>query len=275
MELFLAHPDIDIKRKELGIWSPLYDAAENGHTNIAKRLLDKGADPTVQEAYGPYEQQTPLMIAAENRHDAIVELLLTLPDVDIEQKGPGNWTLLCYAVEKGNTVIVKRLLDKGADPNVQVTPRNYHESHNENRSPLSIATENGYDAIVQLLLEAGANPNFKATGRRPHSMVEYSNQPPLSLAAENGDEAVTALLLNQKRVQVNFKDDAGRTPFYLALVKGHTHVAKKLLLSGGSFTGEKLELDRYFNRQSPRMPTEHQDLVWILSLDNATIEVGE
>ncbi|EFY97661.2 SKP1 component [Metarhizium robertsii ARSEF 23] len=164
--------------------------------------------------------------------------------------------------------MAKRLLDKGADPTVQETYGPYKQ-----QTLLMVAAENGHDAMVKLLLEAGANPNLKSTGFRPHGGMKYFSRTPLSLAAENGDEAVTSLLLNQKHIQANLKDNAGRTPFYYALVNGHIYVANKLMLSGGSFTGEKLEPDRYFNRQSPRMPAEQQDLVWIRGLDKATIEV--
>ncbi|KAJ5364795.1 uncharacterized protein N7496_010508 [Penicillium cataractarum] len=65
--------------KDVGDRTPLHYAAENGHQEVVKLLLDKGADANVEDNYR-------------------------------------NLTLLHYAVEKGHQGVLKLLLDKGPIP---------------------------------------------------------------------------------------------------------------------------------------------------------------
>ncbi|PMD55239.1 ankyrin, partial [Hyaloscypha bicolor E] len=52
--------------------TPLYRASMNGHVDIVKLLLEKGADVNAADRDG----QTPLYRAFANRHVDIVKLLL-------------------------------------------------------------------------------------------------------------------------------------------------------------------------------------------------------
>ncbi|KID59244.1 Ankyrin repeat-containing domain protein, partial [Metarhizium majus ARSEF 297] len=92
VKLLLARQNVNPNSKNtVSSQTPLVYAAEKEHKNIIKQLLNKGANPKMQltGSYGR-EGQTPLSIAAENSHDAIVELFLAHPDVNINLKGESN-----------------------------------------------------------------------------------------------------------------------------------------------------------------------------------------
>ena len=75
------------------------DAAGRGHADVAKLLLDKGADVNAKTGKG----KTALMMAAENGHADIVHALLG-KGADVNAKTSNGWTALLLAndaIEKG------------------------------------------------------------------------------------------------------------------------------------------------------------------------------
>jgi ankyrin repeat protein len=73
VELLLARDDVDPDSKDSTDQTPLLWAAENGHEAVVKLLLaSDGVNPDSKNSMG----QTPLMRAAEKGHKGVVELLL-------------------------------------------------------------------------------------------------------------------------------------------------------------------------------------------------------
>ena len=91
--------------------SPLMMAALKGHTEIARRLIEKDADVNKTG-------WTPLHYAATNGHLAIIELLLE-HHAYIDAESPNGTTPLMMAAHYGTPAAVKLLLESGADPGLK------------------------------------------------------------------------------------------------------------------------------------------------------------
>ena len=86
----------------------LISAISNGHTEIAKLLLNACMDTADQS---DYFKRTPLIHAADNNNTTIIAELLKLGTVDVNQKTLFNKrTPLGIACVKGNVEAVKLLL---------------------------------------------------------------------------------------------------------------------------------------------------------------------
>ena len=94
-------------------WTPLFWAAQEGHTEIAGLLLDAGANVNFTDSEG----FTPLKQAVGESHLATVELLL-LRGADIHHrcKSDGGCTVLHTAAAYGRIDCIRLLLSYGADP---------------------------------------------------------------------------------------------------------------------------------------------------------------
>jgi ankyrin repeat protein len=188
---------------------PLLCAARHGYKSIAQLLLDRGDTVTSKDKNG----RNALSLAAKEGYTDVVRLLISFGD-DVNSNDIVNQTPLSLATKNGHLEIVLLLLDKGADPNSM-------ESSN-NRSPLLFAAMTGYVDIVRLLVARNAKIDSKDSDGRT----------PLSWAAANGDDEMVQFLL-AKGADVNSKDNYNRTPLSHASEFGHTAAAKTLLKENG------------------------------------------
>ncbi len=101
---------VNVNSKDNSGWTPLVWAAEGGHDDIVKLLLDTGQVDVNSKDYSGW---TPLVWATKGGHDDIVKLFLDIGRADINAKDGSSKTLLAWAAEGGYDVIVKLLLDTG------------------------------------------------------------------------------------------------------------------------------------------------------------------
>lgn len=212
---FLDLPDNDQR-------TPLLWAANTGHTDIARTLLDTGhVDCNRQDTNG----QTPLSYAVENGHGFTVELLLG-NGANIEAKDNSTRAPLLRAAQNGNEAMVQLLLDKGA---------NTESVDHDGRTPLSHAAENGQEVIVRLLLSKDANVEAKGDySRTPTTLMnKVGGSKPPSASTENRDAAVVQLLPH-KSATAEAESDCSRTPLLWAAQTGHEGIAQLLLDKGAN-----------------------------------------
>ena len=121
----------------------LYHAAVFGRTDIAKKLLAKGAKVDLG---APDTRQTPLLVAAFNdNRDMVVTLLNAGAQVNVQD--PAGDTPLTQAARKGNAEIITLLINAGADVNVRT---------GEGLTALCLARQSNFAAAMKVLEQAGS-----------------------------------------------------------------------------------------------------------------------
>lgn len=184
-------------------------ASQTGYVNIVRVLIDANASVNQPCCTG----KSALCIAANNGHDAVVELLLAQPDIVVDMVDDVRWTPLLWATANGHKGIVQQLLD--ANANTECADENGYTS-------LMRAVYNHHFSVCALLLQHNANVNhrnkFGATS--------------LYWAADRGEHTVE-LLLDAKAL-VDLGNNNSQTPLFAAAKNGHLAILRRLLLAGAN-----------------------------------------
>ncbi len=122
----------------------LHAAASQGHEDMVRNLLEKGADPN-----RPSPNGDPILLSFLRGGLGARAVEAIAKGADVNVKDAAGRTALHLAVEKGLDDAAKALLDKGADPNAVDA---------NGATPLEIAQDWGSDALASLLTAKGARP---------------------------------------------------------------------------------------------------------------------
>lgn len=199
-------------------YTPLMTACSFDHSEVAKFLLENGADPTMDK-----NSLKPIMLACRNGNLEIVQKIFSNPDYRHDFASDfvtdkvmyTGWTLLTFAISENRLEIAQFLLAHGAN----VEPPNEPDEDFGCSSPLIVASNFGYLEAVRLLIRAGA-----------HLERTYLHKNAICYAAENGHDEVVAELINAGSHLSMFVES--KTPLLLASRNGHFRVVKILIDAG-------------------------------------------
>jgi len=194
----------------------LRDAAENGDIAATKKLITEGTDVNAADSNG----FTPLMVAVQEGHSEVVNILLDLGAVfDVVNKD--GFTALTLAAGYGHSEVVSILLNKGA----------FIEAANKNGyTPLIAAAWSGHSEVVSILLDKGA-----------FIEASYANGfTALIAAAQEGHAEVVTILL-EKGAFIEAANKDGVTSLHRAAYGGHRAVVQLLLAGGASVDAKDMK----------------------------------
>jgi len=255
---------LNVERAEENV-TPMHGAVDGGHLNIAKLLLERGANP------GPFDKDagTPLHIACHNGSLEICRLLLAQPGVKngLALRSKCGWVPLHAAARGRGAPIVRILLDAGAQVDAVADGDREFE---KGMTALALACEAsaGHDMTdaISALLEHGADPNHAAqnkttplfyaltSGKLPLArlllekgadksrLATMLDPPPLMVAAAQGNAEICKFLLEEVGVNVNVKsrDHQDYTPLHHAAGYGRNRETIELLVKAGANIEAKL-----------------------------------
>jgi ankyrin repeat protein len=235
----------------------LHIAAQNGHAKAVEQLLNAGADPS---ATLPDGYKTPLYLAAQHGHTHVITTFLKKSDNrchTVNQTMKNGWTLLHVAALYDQADVVKQLLREGANPNATLQG---------GTTALCIAVQKGKTKIID---EFKKLPEFKETANQ----LMKNGQALLHVAVKHKQAEVIKQLLDAG-ADPNVQMENGATPFLLAMQDGNFELAK-LFLSHDSFINSNQVMVKFLNSCMPDPDDHNNTLKQLLQrkgIDNDLIE---
>ncbi|XP_046583700.1 ankyrin repeat domain-containing protein 27-like [Haliotis rubra] len=187
----------------------LHDACRLGKFDKVRQLLFEGR----VDINSRHRGRTPVLKAAYKGHRDVLDLLVSkgcdvsLPDDD------GN-NILHVACIGGHVKIVKHVIKKDF---VSINSRGHC-----GRTPLMVAAKTGHKEVFDLLLSKGCAV----------SLVDGDGNNILHLACIGQHMTIVKDILSHDIIDVNSREQSGRTPLMLAATKGHHEVFDLLVNKG-------------------------------------------
>lgn len=240
-----------VKHREVG-WTPLMFAARGGHVEIARALLDAGADVNRNGR----SAASALHVAVENGHYDMAALLL--------EAGAAPYHAILYsAAVRGDADTAQLLVDYGVPADAPVDPEgaavvrsadNRGARELDGGSPLLVAAMRGHARVVRVLLNAGADINVRDPRAHwtplqwatHHNHIAVADMLRRAGAADDGAQnsvliravqlqdaaGVRAALLDGARPNAN--DERGEPALLLAAQRGNLEIVQALIEAGAN-----------------------------------------
>jgi uncharacterized protein len=161
-----------------GSYEDFFIAIKRDDARAVQSLLQRGFDPNTRDPKNLHG----LFLALREPSPKVAEVLLNAPKIDLNAMTADGETPLMMAVFKGQTELVVRMIEKGADVNqtgwtplhyaataghvqlikILLDKHAYIDAESPNKTtPLMMAAHYGTSGAVKLLLEEGADPSLK------------------------------------------------------------------------------------------------------------------
>jgi len=216
-------------RKGVFEYTLLHYAAEYGRKEVAKALLEAGANIDSNDGIiGP-----PIFLAAKNDYSSFVDFLLTEgADVSIKNTFTG-FTLLHIVGFMGHEDVVKVVLDHAKTK--KGSPLQFFDFLNDrdkaNDTALLLASYYGNEEVVKSLIQYSED-KLADSGDFFEEFLNAEGERKLTslhLASANGYKTIVDVLLETKRIKLNVAQTNNMTPLHAASDNGHLCVVKALL----------------------------------------------
>ena len=197
-KLIMDHVDDCNMKSEISprkLRTPLSMAAENGHFEICRMIVERVEDKNPSE----YNGWTPLHHAARNGHLEICELIIER----VEEENPANnigQTPLHFAIKYGHLDICRLIIGEIANKN---------PAADSGWTPLHTAAHDGHLDICQLIIE-------RVEDKNPEDNLGWT---PLHFAAKSGHIDIYHLII-ERIANKNPANHNGLTPLMVAPASG-------------------------------------------------------
>jgi len=172
--LVIEHPQ-DVNSQSVdNASSPLHLASRGGHVDLARMLVERGADISAQKNDG----STALHLASENDHVDLAWMLVERGADISAQKNDGS-TALHLASENDHVDLARMLVEQGADISAQ---------KNDGSTALHLASENDHVDLARMLVERGADVSAQKNDESTafHLASENGHVDPARMLVERG-----------------------------------------------------------------------------------------
>ncbi|KAI5844043.1 ankyrin repeat-containing domain protein [Morchella snyderi] len=235
----------------------LYTAAEVGRAEVVSLMaahhIARAGGVAIHVACQTYnEGRSPLHVAVERGHDAVVRALLEA-GFSVMQQTEGGATPLELAVRNAHVQVMRTLLEDGASPNVPVgrigntvvtAARSKLLIHwvVENASALSALRGMDLLPVLRLLLDYRADihsrDGYRATPLHIAAKCGEALSPGMFLLPESlkargrlARDQITSLLI-ERGADCNARDQGGKTPLHNAVESQNVGLVRMLLEAG-------------------------------------------
>lgn len=184
--------------------SPLIAAASRGDLEMVTALVQGGALVNQKDEKG----FTALLRAIQRNNDAVADLLVAQPGVDLNAQGSTGVTALMSYIAKRREDVVTNLLSRGADVNLKDA---------DGDTALHLASRAGTVNVIRMLMDKGADLNAR----------NKMGGTPLMWAGVFGHREAAQILL-ERGADASLKDNKGNTAAVWAKENKRDEVAELL-----------------------------------------------
>jgi ankyrin repeat protein len=203
----------DVTAKAVNGWTPLHEASKRGHIDVAGFLVEHGTDAISRDKGG----RTPLHIASAYGHVDLSRFLIE-QGTDVTVRDNAGWTPLLAVSTYGYTELACLLVEFGADVSARAK---------DQRTPLHEASAFGHVGLARILIEQGADASARTNDGRT----------PLHFASSYGYMDIARILVKHG-ADTSAQAQDGQSPLHVAASYGNLEITRILVEHAADVTAQ-------------------------------------